>query len=56
MFNVGGQRIYEVEFKSKVVSYDDLSDKLSALKVVDTLHVTKPQNGLDRFYMSRQDI
>ena len=56
MFNVGGQRIYEVEFKLKVVSCDEVSDKLSAYKVVDTLHVTKPQNGFDRFYMSSQDI
>ena len=56
MFNVGGQRIYEVEFKSKVVSCDEISDKLSGYKVVDTLHVTKPQNGFDRFYMSSQDI
>ena len=56
MFNVGGQRIYEVEFKLKMVSCDEVSDKLSAYKVVDTLHVTKPQNGFDRFYMSSQDI
>jgi hypothetical protein len=47
---VGGQRIHEVEFKSKVVSYDEISDKLSAYKVVDTLHATK-QNGFDRFYI-----
>ena len=44
MFNVGGQRIHEVEFKSKVVSCDEISDKPSAYKVVDTLHMTKPQN------------
>ena len=50
MFNVGGQQIYEVEFKLKVVSCDEISDQLSAYKVVDTLHVTKPQNGFDRFY------
>ena len=56
MFNVGGQRIYEVEIKSKVVSCDEISDKLSAYKVVDTLHVTKPQNGFDQFCMSSQDI
>ena len=31
-------------------------DKLSAYKVVDILHVTKPQNGFDRLYMSSQDI
>ena len=56
MLNVGGQIIHEVEFKSKVVSYDEISDKPSAYKDVDTLHVTKPQNGFDRFYMSSQDI
>ena len=55
MFNVGGQRIHEVEFKSKMVSCDEISDKLSAYKVVDTLHVTK-QNGFYRLYMSSQDI
>ena len=51
-----GQRIHEVEFKSKVVSCDEISDKLSAYKVVDTLHVIKPQNGFDQFCMSSQDI